>query len=325
MPVSSSARVSVSTIDKEIKKLTKPGDRHKRVMGLLDSWGAITYNQGGPSVNWRVEYKEATPEYADDMDSYSPPRRNRWREASVKWHHWREGESISEFEQLVQQDNKLALFNLVKAALDALSRDFNKHLCSEIFKDGDSTEEDHMDGLETMYSDISAASGVAGVPAGTYAGLSMVLNYYGAGKFDGTWPNGTGSLEYFFNSPIVADYTNSGWSATTKTWQYTWREAMDWAETHVESLHGIVPDVWVMTPEMLRLCRLSLHDKERIEISQIPELLKLGFRGLSHNGSELIADHYCTLTTLTDMIVLRTYCNMRFETPAFFPCLRSIS
>lgn len=364
MSVSVGARVSVSTIDEEIKKLTKPGNQKSRLIGRLGQKGRIKYNCSGTNTSWRVEFREKEPVPYEDMDSIEVSRVNRHRKVTVDWKAWVGGEAFSEAEILMNRGDN-ALFNAVKENTEAAATDFNRFLAKQPFKDGDVSGDNNMDGLETLFSDISSvlndnssSDGRVGDPAGSYGGLRMDLNYYGQGSFaensSREWPDGIGLKQYYFFSPIAVDVTGPYWDQAQATWEYTWRPAMNYATTFLDALHGKVVDDWVMTPRMLMECQNSLVDKERYLINQDSTLVDLGFKHINWNGTNLIADRGCTdsrcyglnydemqlrcllgqlvrkrgtedITTMTKSIIFDSWCNMKFTSPAFFPVLMEIT
>ncbi len=361
MTLSVNARVSVATINDQLKKITEPGNVTRTLLGLIGSWGAESGNHGGKKTDWRVKYRENEPEPYHDGDPTTAKQIGRHRKAEVEWLAWDQAEAFTKFEQLANQNDKSALFKLVDDAVTNAAKDFKKYMSKQLYKDGDVSGADNMHGLETMYSNISTAGdGSAtddfiGVPKGSYAGLNMVLNSYGQGTWTGAWPDGQGKLEHFFYAPIVADATNTSWAQSSNTWQYTWRLCMNYVVTFTEALHQVRPTVFMMTPKMLMQAQNSLVDKERIDISQTnPELTKLGFSGINWNGIPLLSDYACTadvcygipkeyielrsmqsqlvekqddedVTIKTKKVIFDSWCQMRFETPAFFPCIRDVT
>jgi hypothetical protein len=355
------ARVSTSTINDKLKKLVEPGNVNNTLLKLAGSWGCVKFNCGGTQTDWRVLYNETEPDEYQDGDPISSARVTRYRTASLDWYSWVKSESFGKMEKLINRPGRTRLYDLVARAMAGQARDFTKFLGKMCYSDGDSTTTKSIDGLETMYSDISAQTGSAttwqrGTPAGSYAGLSMVLNDYGTGSWSSgdTWPEGTGLLPYYFFSPVVADAT-ADWGQSATTWKENWRQCLNFCVTFTETLHGIVPKVWMTTPDNLRQAQDSLIDKERIAVSAAGnDLIKLGFRALNWNGMDIASDYNCTrnvayglvpkkfqvrsllpqllgkqgdedITIMTDILQFESWLNMRFETPAYFPCIREIS
>lgn len=364
MTVSIGARVEVSTINEQLKELVKPGEVKSRLIGRLGQKGRIEYGVSGKKTDWRVVYRQQEPIPYDDMDSRQVSRVNRHRTAEVDWKAWTYGEGFSLTEKLINRGDN-ALFNLVEENTKLAATDFMKFLAKQPFTDGDVSGDNNMDGLETMFSDISSlvtdnssGNGMVGDPSGQYAGLYMDLNYYGAGSFvehsSREWPEGVGLKQFHFFSPLAVDVTNANWDVTTSEWKYTWRLAMNYATTFLMALHEGRVDDWVMTPSMLMECQNSLIDKERYLINGDANLVNLGFDHIDWNGTKLLSDVGCTdsrcyglaydemqlrcltdqlvlketdddVTTLTDAIYFLSMCNMKFTSPAYFPVLMDIT
>ncbi len=358
--ISHSARVTNATINDQLKELTEPGKIKNVLLKLLASWGAIKYNCSGLKVDWRVLFNETEPDEYQDGDPVSSPRITRHRTAEVEWYAWVKSESFGELEKLINK-GKPALYDLVAKAMSGQVRDFTKFLGRMPYTDGDSTTDKSIDGLDTMTSDISASTGTAalghtGTPKGSYAGLSMVLNAFGSGSWStgDVWPVGRGLLPYYFWSPIVADIT-ADWGQSANDWKSNWRLGLNHIRTHTEAIHGVLPKAFVTTPLWLAQAQNSLIDKERIAVDESGnKLVNLGFNILHWNGINIVSDWQCTqnvcyglnpdhmemrnvlsqmlrkkgdedITILTEIVQFLSLCNMRFETPGYFPAVREIT
>ena len=70
------------------------------------------------------------------------------------------------------------------------------------------------------------AADMFGFPADTYAGLNTGLGHYAGSQTEtGSWPSAA-DPEYDFHSPVVVNYTSTGFGGATATWKDQCIEAM---------------------------------------------------------------------------------------------------
>ncbi len=119
------------------------------------------------------------------------------------------------------------------------------------------------------------------LPSDTFANLNTDLGSYG-GTWNGTWPTGQGDPHYDFYSPLLVDYTNTGWTPTTKTWANTCIEALRFGilkSQKNKTTKGRL-DTIMLNDELYRLFLGKLDERERIVIQSNASnstLIKLGF------------------------------------------------
>src|SRR5262249_47087967 len=108
-----------------------------------------------------------------------------------------------------------------------------------------------------------------GTANSTYANLVCTLGNYG-GIWNGTWPIGVGDAHYDFWTPLLVDYTNTGWASSTKTFPNTGVEATRWGIIHSrknKSKKGML-DFIIYNDELYRQFLQILDTKERIVIDR---------------------------------------------------------
>lgn len=296
MALSANARIDVGVINDHLEKLIEPGMRSHIMLAKLRKRGRIKYNCHSDKFDWRVKFRRNTPVENDDMQANTFPRVNRHKKAELDYRSYILGESFTKFERLASQDPKTALINIVGKLSEFMASDFNEFFPLELYNDGH-LNTGRIHGLETMFSHTGTVvtNSPAYAPNDIYADLDCTLNAYGGSWTPGDsngYPLGQGSLEYHFWSPLILDEEAAFWSASDKTWAGgTWREALRFADTYQQTLHSKTPDLWLMTPEKLRLAKETLTDKERIIITTDTETMKLGFKVLNWEGTELLSEY----------------------------------
>ena len=356
------ARVKVSTLDRQVKKIVEPGMRDHVQLAKLGSMGRIKYNVGSDIVKWRVRYLRNDPHTHGDMETITGSRVNRHKSMELPMRAYALGEVISKFERLAQQ-GEWKLFSLVDETIKGMGADFNEFFHLELYKDGNLSPARTLHGLESIFSysgqfsAVNSGDGRLYKSNESYGGLDCTPGAYG-GAWSGAYPDGTGDLRYHFLQPCIVDYTSTDgtpfdWPVSEKTWKYTWRHAMSLATSIQKTFHGKGPDMWLCTPTMEREVLESQYDKERIAVSQDAELLKLGFKHTTHLGVPILGEYGCTagvayglkwsemclesmqsqifskdddedITTQTKLMTLDFFGNMRYTSPAFFCKLLAI-
>ena len=184
-----------------------------------------------------------------------------------------------------------AVVKVLPMILGSLTEGMTDELSEQLYGDGNATTTD----IHGFASWTSAAAGKNGAGTGTandtYAGQSTALANLG-GTWTGTWPSGNGDDEYDCFTPLVVDYTHtSKWEASTKTWRYTWREAVRFAAHHLFRLHGKKLDFIIVDSDMYQDCENSVEDKERIIVEGQKDL-DLGYPTIRQSGVKIMTDYH---------------------------------
>lgn len=264
-----------TTTDEYIRDVEDAIMREYKFLALIQSRGNVTFNHSGKQMNWKVKFRRAKPRGYADLDVQTYPRFNRHKEAKLGWRAYSLAESISKFDRL-QNRGVEAIVNIVGEKVTSMSDDMQVFFGEELYKDGDAAgNEKIIHGLESMFgfSGVSTKQPIA-FPSDSYAGIQTDLGYY-AGQWDLSaglhiWPSGRGDVEFDFFSPLLVDYTNTFWTATTKSWAETCSEAMRYAiikGRKNRSRSGMVDAVF-LTDELFRLWVEFQSRKERLVITQ---------------------------------------------------------
>lgn len=269
-----------TTTDEYIRDVEDAIMRDYKFLALIQSRGNVTFNHGGVQMNWKVRFRRNTPKGYGDLDPMTHPRVNRHKTAKLGWRAYAMPEAVSKFDRL-QNKGAAAIVNIIADKVQVMTEDMQTFFSEQLYVDGDASgNEKGIHGLESMFgfSGISPNQPIA-FPSDTYAGINTDLGYYG-GNWDvalsgggagiNTWPTGKGDVEFDFFSPLLVDYTNAFWTATTKTWANTCTEAMRYAiikGRKNRSKAGAIDAVF-LTDELFRLWVELQATKERIVITQ---------------------------------------------------------
>lgn len=288
------SRIVHSTIREYLRREEVNILRRRRLLALLKDKGRITYGHKGTQLDWKVRHKRAPILQYADAEQLSFPRRNKRLTATLPWRSYAVTDSVTKMERL-QNKGVEAIVKIFANIGKELGEDIKDQFCEELFVDGAASgNEKRVHGLDTIFQGTSPnANGYIVTPAGTYAGLSMVLANYG-GNWTGNWPDGYGDSHYDFWSGLQVDYTDTAWDPTTKTWPNTNIEAMRYGIINAERNADML-DVILLQKELYRQFLDSIDEKERIAVHRSKEkssLVSLGFNDVQQlDGVDVTWEH----------------------------------
>lgn len=254
--------------------------RNRKLTGILEQKGRFVNNKSGTEFNWPVRYKRAPMQGYSDSETLVYQRRNRHKKAELDWRAYVLTDSATKMEKLMNK-GAAQIIDLFDNMKTGLKDDFTEAFAGEFYIDGNlPANAKRIHGIESFMGAGSVGTLIA-APNDTFAKLLTNLGNYG-GTWTGTWPNGSGSAEYDFWSPVLIDYTNAGWSATVKTWENTCIEALRFGiiQTQRNAAKSGRLDMILIDREMYRLFLNRLDEKERIQTQHNASnslLIKLGF------------------------------------------------
>lgn len=297
-------RVANTTITKYIRQEEINILRDRALLAKLEAAGRITFNHGGDSFNWKVRYKRAPMRVFTEMDSLTFARVNRWKTAALDWRGYAATDSINKMEKLKNKGPE-AIIKVYSQMGENLMDDIREDFSDEFWIDGNAAANaGRLHGVETFLSYSGAADasvGYIGLPNDSYAGLTTTLGTYGGswsvnGSSVVNWPDGKGDPEYDFWTPLIVDYQDTLWQATTKTWPFTCEEALRYGISkgaRMKSLKGKI-DLILLPPEMYRLFKQLQATKEQINVmrGEKTSLVSLGFTDVVNlDGCEITGEY----------------------------------
>lgn len=270
------SRIVNTTIAEYMRGAEKNILRNRKLLALMQSRGRISFNHGGTQMDWKVEYKRAPVQGFADMDVLTFARRDRWKTAVLPYRGYAATDMMTKMERLKNKSTE-AIIKVYDEIVPRLVSDIEERFGDEMYIDGNATgNTNRIHGIESfMGNSGAAAAGYIGSPSDTYAGLSTVLGDYGGdwsvnGSGDVEWPTGTGDEEYDFWSPLIVDYTDASWTATTDTWPNTCKEALRYGIVKGRknrSTKGKL-DLILLENELYRQLLDSLDPEERAVITR---------------------------------------------------------
>jgi hypothetical protein len=295
------SRIVNTTIHKYIREVEVNILRNRKLLALMQSRGRISFNHSGDLMDWKVRYKRAPMQGYADSDTLTFARRDRWKTAQLEYRGYAATDSMTKLERL-KNKNTEAIVKVYSEIASNLMEDMEDQFGDELYVDGNATGNGkRIHGIESFMGDSgAAAAGYVASPSDTYAGLLTNLgNYGGNWSLSGgnvEWPTGTGDAHYDFWSPLIVDYTDTAWAATTKTWPNTCREALRYGilkGRKNKSKKGML-DLIMLNDELFRQFEEKIEANERIVIQRGERqgLYALGFTDtINYEGVDVTSEY----------------------------------
>ena len=299
------ARVASTTLAKHIKEVEEAWIKNYQMGALLEANGRIMYNMGGRGFDWPVQYRVHNLEGNTGETTRVFNRTNLWKTAQLEYRGYQSTDAMyyREFLENRGEEGVVKVFNEFTSRLE---QSMKQGLGPEYYVDGSATgNETSWHGFESMFAatqTINSSTGAAraanaadfvGYPNDTYAAISTVLGNYGGENESGqVWPLGVADAHFDFWSPLLVNYTSSGFGGTSDTWAAQGDEALRYAIIHSQrnsTLDGQVTNCVLDRNLYFGLLNL-IDNKEQIQVNRGEQsgLVSLGFRNvINFDGIEV--------------------------------------
>lgn len=289
-------RIVNTTMHEFIRQEEPQVIRNRKLSALMLERGRITMNHSGDIMDWKVRFKQAPMVGFTDGDTLNFAQRDKWRTAQLPWRGYASTDSMTKMQREKNKSSE-AIIKLFSAMTETLMEDMDQQFGEEFYVDGElGGNSKRLHGLESLFGASAPGAGaLIAAPNDTYAGLLTNLAGYG-GSWTGTWPTGTGDAHYDFWSPLIVSYTNTGWTATTKTWPNTCVESLRFGiiKGKKNSLKSTKLELVLMADELYRQFLDAYGVKENLYVTRGMEspLYKLGFTDtLNFDGIDLTYEY----------------------------------
>lgn len=275
------ARSAATTLARHVREQEDAWMKNFQMGALLEANGRIVNNMGGRGFDWPVQYRLHSIEGNTGETARNFARRNLWKTASLEYRGYQATDAIF-YKEFLENRGPEGIVKVFDQFIQRLEKSMKQGLGPEYYVDGSSTgNEQSWHGLESMFGatqTINSSTGAArtanaadyvGYPNDTYAGLSTVLgNYGGENESNVVWPSGVADPEYDFWSPLLVNYTCTGFSGATDTWVAQGDEAMRYAIIHSQrnaTMDGQITNIVLARGLYMDLLNL-LDGKEQIQV-----------------------------------------------------------
>jgi hypothetical protein len=287
------ARSAATTLADHVREEEQAWMRNYQMGALLESQGRIIYNCGGRGFDWPVRYRMHELEGNTGETARNFARRNLNIVAALPYRGYQATDLIYEREFL-ENRGEAAIVNVFNNLVKRLEDSMKQGLAPEWYIDGNATGNTQLwHGLESYFGatqTVNSSTGAArtanaadfvAYPSDTYAGISTILGNYGGENESGSvWPDGVADPEFDFWSPLIVNYTCSGFGGGSDTWAAQGDEAMRYGILHAQrntSLDGQMTNIFLNRSRYFEMLNL-MDGKEQINITSDNELRALGFK-----------------------------------------------
>lgn len=300
------AGIAATTLPKHIREVEDAWMRNHRFLGLIQSRGRVSYNNGGRGFDWPVRYMTGEVEGYTGTNPRNFAAKNRHMVANLHYRGYIASAFVNDHD-LEANKGEEAIVKVYDNMVSHLEDDMNEALATQPFIDGNATGNTQFwHGIESFFGTngtINISTGAqrsanaadkCGYPSDTYAGISTILGTYGGANQSGMiWPLGIADSQYDFWTPLIVNYTSTAFSPATHTWATQGDEAMRFAILNAQrnkSDQGGVSHIFLertLYGDMLNL----MDNKEQINITTANELRALGFNNtFVYDGVEVTWD-----------------------------------
>lgn len=294
------SRVVNSTIKKYVREREINILRNRKLTALLKKKGRISFNWSGTAMDWKVKYKRVRMTPFADGDTQEFSRKDRNKTAQLDWRGYAASDSMTKGEFLMNRNTE-AIVKLYSEIASDLVEDMEEAFGEELYVNGYAAgNSKRVHGIESFLSAAQNAGNGAGTPTGSFAGLSCVPGAFGGAWDSGGlpgWPNGRGDAQFDFWSPLVVDYGDTLFDASTHTWENNCVEAISFGiikSKKSKSIKGQL-DLILIDDEMYRIYVKQMRTKERIMVERSAEksgLIALGFSDvINQDGTDITTEY----------------------------------
>lgn len=299
------ARAANTTLVKYFTDVEQTVLRNFAMGALLESQGRVTYNNAGRGWMWPIQYRlhDMTGNSGETPRNFT--RTNLWKWANLEARGYQITDAIT-YKEYLDNKSEQGIIKVFDGLTERMQQSMRQRLGPEYFVDGSAAgHENDWHGLESMFAvngTVNSTDGTqraanaadfVGYPSDTYAGISTVLgNYGGANETGEVWPLGIADPEFDFYSPLIVNYTCTGFGGTSKTWAKQGDEALRYGLIHAQrntNQAGQISTVF-LNRSMFYDFKNLLDDKEQIQVNrnQPDGLVALGFRNtINFDGAEI--------------------------------------
>lgn len=297
-----------TTAKKYMEGATDETIRQRIMLAFLEREGRIEKNATGYDQTWTVRFANPPTTGYVEGQPHGFSQFNPFKQLNIDVR-GNKGTDTLDLKQIVTNKGPQQIVDLWSDKIPALVDSMAIQLGKQMFADGSASgHETDFCGLNTFLNKTGGtctAADTIKVPSGTYGGLTMDLQTYGGTWSTGLaaadrpnatlandWPDGNGSPEYDFLAPKNVNYTSTKWTGVA-SWiancDLVLRASSSWIRS--TGGEGAAPNIFLMTPKMLRDFKTSMWSKYRIIQGSNQQALELGFpNAIDFEGSVLQED-----------------------------------
>lgn len=206
--------------------------RRRLLLSLLEKKGRIKYNASGTTCTWVVKYDQPSVQSHGASGEYTFDENDLYRQVQVDWRGYVTTDRM-DYKNFLMNKGQVALVDRYKQILPELRQTLEDHFHGEMYIDGNATgNANRLHGILSFMGDDGAtvAADLIARPSDTYGGQSTVLGTEGGtwssnatvspnATLANDWPDGSGTANYDFFSPVLVNTSSTSWSTGSTEWE----------------------------------------------------------------------------------------------------------
>ena len=264
--------------------------RKRLFLALLAKHGRIVFNQSGYDCTWAVEYSQPSVQSHGASGEYSFSETDLYRHLNIDWRGYVATDKM-DYKNYLMNQGSTAIIDRYSRIMPQLRKSLDDHFHGELYIDGNASgNENRLHGMLSFAGDgTTVAADIVAQPSDTYAGKSTALqNQGGSWSTDLStkpnaavatdWPDGNGTSEYDYISPVLPNITSNNWGTGSTTWEDNCGRILRRTSTWLTKNGGTDgrPSVYMMANDLFNGYQEYQEAKFRNVIPH-PEARDLGF------------------------------------------------
>ena len=205
--------------------------RKRLLLALLNKHGRISFGATGYDCTWLVEFAQPPVQSHGASSEYEFSEHDVYRSLNIDWRGYVATDKMDEKNRLMNSD-PVAMVNRYKRIIPNLRKSLDDHFHGELYIDGNQTgNENRLHGMLSFAGNTTTISAdLVAQPDDTYAGkVTNLGNQGGSWSSDLStspnngvatdWPDGNGTPEYDYITPVLVNTTSSNWGTGSTDWE----------------------------------------------------------------------------------------------------------
>ena len=207
--------------------------RKRLFLSLLAKHGRLTFGQSGYDSTWNVEYSQPPVQSHGASGEYEFSEHDLYRQLNLDWRGYVATDKM-DYKNYLMNMGPTQIVDRYATILPNLRKSLDDHFHGELYVDGGASgNENRLHGIESFTAvGTTVAADLIAQPSDTYGGKSTALqNQGGSWSTDlasadrpnaavaTDWPDGNGSAEYDYMTPVLVNTTSSSWGTGSTAWE----------------------------------------------------------------------------------------------------------
>lgn len=280
--------------------------RRHLLLALCEKKDRMMFNCSGYDFNFDVKYDQAP---VDTFGSGQHPTfafRDNYKQLTAGVRGYITSDELHNKDYLMNGGETALVKHYDKKVPNLIESISDKLASSELYNDGGTGDQNRWEGLNTFLGDdgATAAGDIIARPSDSYLGQSTAPGV-DSSVWDDTltiqpnaiistdWPWGKGDTAFDWNSPILANYSSTGWGTGSTSWQVNCDRVLQYTTGFLKRLRGNSGKLSLYNLDSKLLNEYKNFQKAKFrDIMPHPEARDLGFPDVLNQDGVMIQDDF---------------------------------